>query len=94
MLRKQNTEVAAVCSSAYLGKLNKNARITMLLTNQSSIRLENTIYYGGSVALLTAYKDFTLLKLLALPLGASEQKDVVYSTTDWTGAALLKIPTK
>ena len=27
-----------------------------------------------------------------MALGASEQKDVVYSTTDWTGAALLKIP--
>ena len=37
MLRKQNTEVAAVGSSAYLGKLNKNARITMLLTDESSM---------------------------------------------------------
>ena len=35
MLRKQNTQVAAVYSSAYLGKLNKNAQITMLLTDQS-----------------------------------------------------------
>ena len=51
MLRKQNTEVAAVCSSAYLGKLDKNAQITMLLTDQSLIWLENTINYGGSVAL-------------------------------------------